>query len=324
MRYCFCLAGLIACLLFLVSPVLRSQSQPQEQNKPATEKKQEKAASSSPADHSADEEAIRANIAAFVKAYNDHDPKAIADLFTPNGQIVDEQGKASEGRAQIERAFKEMFSDSPKKQIDVNVESLRFIGPNVALEKGTTKESASGETPEYDRYTVLHVKREGKWFMALAEDADGDAPTAHEQLQPIAWLVGDWIDDDGSSVVKSTCRWSEGGNFLLQDFDLQLNGQNAMKVSQRIGWDPIAKQIHSWVFDSEGGYGESVWTQDGDTWLIKANGVSSDGKLGSATNTLIPAGKDAYIWRSRDRIVGDDVSDPIEVKVVRKPPQPKE
>jgi uncharacterized protein (TIGR02246 family) len=323
MRHCIWLAGLIACLLFLVSPVLRSQSQPQEQDKPASEQAQEKAASTSPADHSADEEVIRANIAAFIKAYNAHDPKAISALFTPNGQIVDEQGKAYAGRAGIEQVFKDLFTESPKKQIEVNVESLRFIGPNVALEKGTTKESAPGDIPEYDRYTVLHVKQDGKWLMALAEDADGDAPTAQDQLQPIAWLVGEWIDDDGSSVVRSSCRWSEDGNFLLQDFDLQLNGQNAMKVSQRIGWDPIARQIRSWVFDSEGGYGESFWTRDGDTWLIKTRGVSGDGKIGTATNTLVPAGKDAYVWRSRDRIVGDDVADPIEVKVVRKPPQPK-
>jgi uncharacterized protein (TIGR02246 family) len=323
MRHCFWLAGLIACLLFLVSPILRSQSQPQEQDKRASEQVQEKAASRSPADHSADEEAIRANIATFIKAYNAHDPKAISALFTPNGQIVDEQGMATEGRTEIERAFKDLFSDSPKKQIEVNVESLGFIGPNLAVEKGTTKETAPGETPEYDRYTVLHVKQDGKWLMALAQDSDGDAPTPQEQLQALAWLVGEWVDDDGSSVVNSTCRWSEDGNFLLQDFNQQLKGQNAMKVNQRIGWDPIAKQIRSWVFDSEGGYGESFWTRDGDTWLIKATGVSGDGKIGTATNTLVPAGKDAYVWRSRDRIVGDDVADPIEIKVVRKPPQPK-
>ena len=96
-----------------------------------------------------------------------------------------------------------------------------------------------------------------------------------------------------------------------------------MRVSQRIGWDPVANCIRSWVFDSEGGFGQSVWTRDGDTWIIKATGVRPDGKTGSATNLLVRAGKDAYVWRSTDRIVGDEVRAPIEVKVVRKPPQPK-
>ena len=32
-----------------------------------------------------------------------------------------------------------------------------------------------------------------------------------------------------------------------------------MTVTQRIGWDPAAKQIRSWEFDSEGGFGEGTW-----------------------------------------------------------------
>ena len=176
------------------------------------------------------------------------------------------------------------------------------------MEEGSTKETAAkGEAPEIDRYTVLHLKRDGKWFMALAQDATGDEPTEHEELEQLAWLVGDWVDDGGNVVVKSSCRWSEDGNWLLQEFKLQIAGKNAMRVSQRIGWDPLAKRIRSWVFDSEGGYGESVWARQGDAWLIKATGVRPDGKTGSATNVLVPAGTDAYVWRSTDRIVGDEV-----------------
>jgi hypothetical protein len=45
------------------------------------------------------------------------------------------------------------------------------------------------------------VKRDGKWQMALARDAEGEAPTNHEQLRPLAWLVGDWVDDGQSALV---------------------------------------------------------------------------------------------------------------------------
>src|SRR5262249_43443821 len=147
----------------------------------------------------------------------------------------------------------------------ISVESIRFIGPNLALEVGTTKETFTpAEPPDYDRYTVLHVKQDGKWLMALARNQEGPAATGHERLQPLAWLVGDWVDDGGSVVVRSSCRWSADGNFLLQDFKLEINGRNAMNVTQRIGWDPLGKRIRSWVFDSEGGFGESLWTRDGD------------------------------------------------------------
>jgi hypothetical protein len=33
--------------------------------------------------------------------------------------------------------------------------------------------------------------------------------------------------------------------------------------TQWIGWDPAAKQIRSWSFEADGGYGESVWTKQG-------------------------------------------------------------
>jgi len=324
---CFLLSiALLAGTVVVVSPSLQSQSDSKQQATPGDKQGKEKGGKKPAADRSADETAIRANVDAFVKAYNAKDAKAIAALFTPDGQVVDKDGDASEGRDAIQEVFAGMFSENPKGRIEVTVESIRFLGSDLAIEEGSTKETlAAGEPPEYDRYTVVHVKRDGKWLMAMARDEEGPPPSSREQLRPLAWLVGEWVDDGGSVVVNSTCRWSEDGNFLLQEFTLKVSGKNAMNVSQRIGWDPIAKRVRSWVFDSEGGFGESLWTrdEDDDIWVIKATGVRPDGTTGSSTNVLVPAGKDAYVWRSRDRIVGDEIVPPVEVKVVRKLAQPK-
>ena len=66
-------------------------------------------------------------------------------------------------------------------------------------------------TEDRDRLTKAGVPDavgyQPKWQMALARDAEGEPPTAHERLLPLAWLVGDWVDDGGSVVVASTCRW---------------------------------------------------------------------------------------------------------------------
>jgi uncharacterized protein (TIGR02246 family) len=325
MRLFLLAVGLLAGLLVGVSFSVQSQSDSKKQPAPDTQPSKEKSGDQPAENRSADEAAIRANVAAFVKAYNAGDAKAVAALFMPDGQIVDKDGDTSEGRAAIEQTFKDLFTAARQKRLEVSVESIRFIGPDLAVETGSTKETpAPGETPEYEGYTVLHVKRDGKWLMALARDEEGPPPSSHEQLQPLAWLVGEWIDDDGDDVVNSTCRWSEDGNFLLQEFHLQIGGRNAMRVTQRIGWDPLAKRIRSWVFDSEGGFSESVWTRNGDTWVIKATGVRPDGMSASATNVLVPSGPDSYVWRSTDRIVGDQIDPPIEVKVIRKPPKPRE
>jgi uncharacterized protein (TIGR02246 family) len=314
--------GMIVAVSAVIAQSVPSRSEPKKEVAGLSAQDDDKAQSKS--DHSADEAAIRANIERFVKAYNAGDAKAIAALFAPDGEIHDKEGNEAEGRQAIEKTFAKIFQDTPEKKIEVFVESIRFIGSDMALEVGTTKETEPNEPPDIDRYTVIHVKRDGKWQMALARDTEGPPPTGREQLRPLAWLVGEWVDDDGSTVVASTCRWSKDGNFLLQEFTLQVEGRDEMQVTQRIGWDPLAKRVHAWVFDSEGGYGESVWTRDGDAWVIKAAGIRSDGKTASATNVLVPAGPDGYVWRSTDRVIGDEVSPPVEVKVIRKPPEPRE
>jgi uncharacterized protein (TIGR02246 family) len=316
--------GLIAGLLAIVIPAVQSQSQPEkkatEAERPKTREKPAKPA----ADRSADEAAIRANVAAFLKAYNAGDTKAIAALFTPDGQIEDEDGNVSEGREAIAATFAKAFEATPGKRLEAFIEAIRFIGADIAVEKGTTRGTVGDEPPDYDRYTVVHVKRDGKWQMALARDEEGPVNGGHEQLRPLAFLIGDWVDDGGSTVVRSSCRWSKDKNFLLQQYKVTVNGRETMDISQRMGWDPLNKRIRTWVFDSEGGYGESYWTRDGAGWIIKATAVRPDGTTASATNRLVPAGNDAYVWRSFDRVVGDKLESPIEVKVVRKPPQPKE
>jgi len=316
--------GLVVALSGAVVQYVQSRPEPPAQGSPAAPPDKQEVKAGPAADRAADEAAIRANIEQFVRAYNTGDAKLVASLFTPDAQIVDKDGDEAQGREAIAKTFADSFAAAPKKKLEVFVESIRFLGPDLALEVGTTKETYSpGEPPERDRYTVLHVKRDGKWQMALAREEEGPPPTSHERLQPLAWLVGEWVDDGGSAVVASSCRWSPDGNFLLQEFRLKVNGRDALDVTQRIGWDPLAKRVHSWVFDSEGGFGESDWTPEGSAWIIRATAVRPDGTTASATNLLVPTGADGYAWRSTDRIVAGERQPSTEVRVARKPPEPK-
>ena len=60
--------------------------------------------------------------------------------------------------------------------------------------------------------------------------ARGQPPTPHELLQPLAWLVGDWVSEGGDSVVRISYRWSDDGNFLLGDY--KVDGQRANRDGQ--------------------------------------------------------------------------------------------
>ncbi|MBC8114086.1 MAG: DUF4440 domain-containing protein, partial [Candidatus Saccharimonas sp.] len=205
------------------------------------------------------------------------------------------------------------------------VESIRSIGPGLLVEDGTTTVTVSpDEPPERSRYAVVHIKQDGKWRMASVRDITSIAPSSGERLQQLAWLIGEWVDESPDAVVSSTYRWSDDGNFLLGEFSAKIGDRPVMAGSQRIGWDPLANQIRSWVFDSTGGYGEGLWSRDDDRWINKQRSVTSEGQVGTATNVVKMIDKDRWGWQSYDRVVGGELTPEIEqVIVVRKPPKPE-
>ena len=152
---------------------------------------------------------------------------------------------------------------------------------------------------------------------------DGEV-THQERLKEIEWLVGDWVEETPDAVVTTSVAWADNNNFLLRSFDVRVKGKPALTGTQRIGWDPLTRQIKSWVFDSHGGYGEGLWTRAGNQWVIKATGVRPDGRTATATQVLTFVNKDTLRWKSIDRTLGDEIVQEIdEIVMVRKPPKPQ-
>ena len=252
-----------------------------------------------------DEAAIRQVADDFVKAYNGHDAAAIAALFTPDGLITSEAGKATSGRKAVEQVFDGIFKEHPKTGIEDTIESIHFVNATQAIEDGRTTVTHDAATPpEKNRYRVVHVKHEGKWLMASAADLPEDAWTGEDAMNRLAGLIGEWVDESPDALVITSYRWTDNHRFILSQFTVQMGGKPAMTGTLRIGWDPLRRTIRSWMFDSEGGFGEGTWTQDGNRWMIKSTGVTRDGKPASATNTITLTGKDRMTWQSRDRVVG--------------------
>jgi len=107
-------------------------------------------------------------------------------------------------------------------------------------------------------------------------------------------------------------------------------GRRVMNGTQRIGWDGSLGKFKSWVFDSEGGHGEGIWTEIDDRWIVKATGVRPDGNAYSATHIYEPQGPEAYRFTVTDRIVGNETEPDLNetepdftAQVVRKPPEPE-
>jgi hypothetical protein len=73
------------------------------------------------------------------------------------------------------------------------------------------------------------------------------------------------------------------------------------------------------MFDSDGGFGEGVWTRRGDRWEVKLRQVLADGRTASSTNIYAPRDEDSFTWQSINReIDGERLPDVAPVTVVRK------
>jgi hypothetical protein len=98
-----------------------------------------------------------------------------------------------------------------------------------------------------------------------------------------------------------------------------------LEGNQVIGWDPAAGTIRSWMFDSDGGFGEGVWTRKGESWVVKFSQVLSDGRTATATNVYTLIDDNSYKWKSVGRTVDGELQPNIEeVKIVRQGTQQEE
>jgi uncharacterized protein (TIGR02246 family) len=269
-------------------------------------------------------EEILANAKLYMEAYNRQDAKAIIGLCTDDCEFIDRDGTTMRGLKEIEDELKQDFADNPKARISLSLDAIRLVTPDVAIEQGKTVYFPDGATATVEtKYEVTHVKKGNRWLMAQGRSYDVEVLSPYEYLRDLDWLVGNWVDEGPDSVVESSFRWTDNKAFLVQDFTVRTKGQKALTGSQRIGWDPLSKQIKAWIFDSEGGYGESLWSSVDDSWVIQLRGVRLDGKVVMATNRITRTGADRMAYQSVDRIVGEELMPNIAVTIVRQPPQPK-
>jgi uncharacterized protein (TIGR02246 family) len=275
--------------------------------------------------------AVRDVVARLIKAYNGGDAAGIASLFTVDGEMIDDEGTRVQGRQAIEQDYAAVFQSHPQAKLEIAIDTIRFLGPTLAIEEGvSTVTYEPGGKSESGRYRVTYVKQDGKWLTGSARELPDDE-TGAKALEQLDWLVGSWVDESPEALVRTSYRWTDNHLFLVGEFAVHIGGRAAMSGTHRIGWDPLAKKIRSWVFDSEGGFGEALWTvsqtdpQTGapQQWIVKMSGVTHDGAVGSATNLYTRLGEDRYSFQSHDRVIGGQPSDDTpEVIVAREAPEP--
>jgi uncharacterized protein (TIGR02246 family) len=280
-----------------------------------------------PAAEDPKEKPVRDLLRTFARAYNAADAKALAGLFVDDASVVDPEGAETRGKPAIGEMYAASHREATGLKLESEVEQVRFLTPDVARIEGRSRVSApNGPANEFTRFTALAVRGDGAW--RLAELREQAAPlhdvSPYERLQELQWMVGDWVDESEGNRVVVNVKWADKQSYLVRTYHLELQGEKSRSGTMFIGWDPLTEQIKSWVFDSEGGHGEGLWTRTGDAqWIVKSSGVLQDGRPTSATHIYNITNKDVVKTSSIDRIVGGQVApDIVDVVMVRKPPQP--
>jgi uncharacterized protein (TIGR02246 family) len=249
-----------------------------------------------------DEAAIRKSAADYAEAFNKADAKAIAAMWTANGECRDSDGRTFTGRAAIEQAYAEFFKNNAGAKIEVLVKSIRFPANDMAVEEGLLRPSrGTNELPTSTAYVAVHIRENGQWKVALsAEAADGQ-----DRLEDLDWLLGDWSGKIKDGDVKLSFARDAKKPLIAGTFTKTPTGSNPVSHSVRIALDPETGRIRSWCFEDDGAHSQALWTNDGKSWLLEARGVLANGTPTSETIVIQRVGPDVITWRAIDRIIGD-------------------
>jgi uncharacterized protein (TIGR02246 family) len=250
----------------------------------------------------ADREAIMKGARTFADAFNKGDAKAIAGMWTENGESREAGGRTFVGRAAIEKAYAAFFKANPSAKLEVLVKSVRAPAKDLAVEEGLLRHSRGPkDLPATTAYVAVHVREGSVWKIALASEG----PVGQDRLEDLDWLLGEWTTKVKEDAVKLSFARDPKKPAITGTFTRTPPGKDALSGSIRVALDPETGQIRSWSFEDDGGHSQSLWACDGKSWILDTRGVLADGTPTAERIVLQRVGPDVITWRAIDRLVGD-------------------
>jgi len=267
-----------------------------------------------------EDKAVRTTVDSYTEAFNKGDLSGVMAFFTDDAEFIDDNGTQYQGKAKLSEVFKRSLAELKGRKLKATITSLHLVRPDVAIADGKAEIAGPDGNVDSGRFSSTWIKNNGRWLLCSVHDlpdSPADADTDSPELNQLEWLLGAWAHESENFSVQLNGRWALDKSFLQLDYTVKGMDKEELTVIQLFGWDSVTGVIHSWFFDSRGGYGDGDYVRSGNTWTSDWNGVLSEGRIASSTNSIQIIDEKCFVFRSVDReIDGVPVAD-VEAKFTR-------
>lgn len=268
----------------------------------------------------ADEASVRKVLAEYVEVFNQKSADKVAGFWTEKGTHTDRAtGERTAGRQAIQADMAKVFESARNMKLSAKVDRFKMVTSNVASVEGQTTIAIADGEPIVSSFIAVLVHEGDKWLLDSIEEMPLPQPASPAiALKGLEWLIGEWIDDSGDVKVSTTFRWTANQAFMLRSFNVETKDGVTMTGTQVIGWDPGIQQIRSWSFNSDGSFGEAVWSQNGNSWQSKTTQTLANGDFASGTYVMERTDENSFtIQLVGHELNGEPQPTAASVKIVR-------
>jgi uncharacterized protein (TIGR02246 family) len=110
----------------------------------------------------------------LLDAWNKRSAHAMAETFAEDGELIGFDGSQCIGQAEIASHLEPIFANHPTSAYVGKVRGVRLLGPEVAVLRAVAGMVPPGKSelePNLNtHHTLVTVKREGKWRIALFQN----------------------------------------------------------------------------------------------------------------------------------------------------------
>jgi len=106
-----------------------------------------------------------------------------------------------------------------------------------------------------------------------------------DALKDLEWLLGTWQDQSEVRSGRHNSALVTHQTFLVRSFSARVAGDE-LQGTQIIGWDPLNRQIRTWIFSSDGSFGQGTISKHDDDWMLKMSQTLSDGRTAAGTQIV--------------------------------------